>query len=406
MRRHVVLIHRYFAPDTPPYATILATLANHLGDAGFRVTVLTCQPSYNRSVVRRAPARETWASGVRIVRWPVLDDRSSSALKVINLVWFCLRLLTAVPRLGRVDVIMAASTPPLAVAGVASLLARGLGAAFVYHKQDIYPEVTVGLGRQQNWVVRVLRGIDARTDRRASRVVVLSDDMAKTICDRGVAPETVHVVNNFDPWPLEDESERADSVPEPLAAGGDSPLRVVFAGNLGRFQGLEAVFDALVQVRDEPIDFHFFGDGALKPDLIGLIEREQLSRVRVHGFRPPREVASFLADNADLGLVSLAAGVIRAAYPSKTLSYLRQGTPMLALVEGDSELGRTIVEQRIGWQAEPGDAQQLANVLRCAAHDRSGLIDAPYRARALYEREFSQAVRLAQWERMFEELVS
>ena len=59
--QHIVLIHRYFHPDTPPYAAILREIALSLGAAGHRVTVLTCQPSYNRSVVSRAPAREQLA---------------------------------------------------------------------------------------------------------------------------------------------------------------------------------------------------------------------------------------------------------------------------------------------------------------------------------------------------------
>ena len=61
MSRHIVLVHRYFSPDTPPYASILRDIAERLGQDGHRVTVLTCQPSYNRAVVARAPARERLA---------------------------------------------------------------------------------------------------------------------------------------------------------------------------------------------------------------------------------------------------------------------------------------------------------------------------------------------------------
>ena len=65
MTRHVVLVHRYFAPDTPPYASILATSRSASGSDGFRVTVLTCQPSYNRAVVSRHLPASSSASGSR-----------------------------------------------------------------------------------------------------------------------------------------------------------------------------------------------------------------------------------------------------------------------------------------------------------------------------------------------------
>ena len=102
-------------------------------------------------------------------------------------------------------------------------------------------------------------------------------------------------------------------------------------------------------------------------ELERLVEAESLERVEVHGYRPPSEVAEFLATRADLGVVSLAPGVIRAAYPSKTLSYLRQATPILALVESDSELAATVRDEKIGIQVEPGDVEGLVAALRDAA---------------------------------------
>ena len=397
MSRHVVLIHRYFWPDTPPYASILRDVAERLGQDGLRVTVLTCQPSYNRAVVERAPARERLGRGVTVRRWPVLDDRRSSALKLANLLWFCLRLALSLPRLGRVNVVMAASTPPVVLAATASWLARRKGADFVYHRQDIYPEVAVGLGKQEGLLSRTARWADARTDRRAGRVVVLSRDMAETIRARGVPPEATVVINNFDPWPLPDLGSAA----EPHA---DGQLVVVFAGNIGRFQGLETLFQALVALRDDPVDFHFFGAGALSERLESLVSEQGLQRVHQHGYQHPDQVADFLASQADLGVVSLAPGVIRAAYPSKTLSYLRQGTPILALVEGDSELACTVRDERIGIQVEPGDVAGLVAAIRTLSADRSLLGGARERARSLYARSFDKDVRLAQWSQLFERL--
>ena len=390
---HVILVHRYFAPDTPPYASILRELAEHFGTSGYEVTVLTCQPSYNRRVVRRAPRREQLSPHVRVVRFPVLDDRASSMLKTLNLVWFCLCLVVRVSRIGPTDVVMAASTPPVAVAATAAWLARRKGAAFIYHKQDIYPEVVVR-SRPPRLAHKVMRHVDAHTDRRASKVVVLSRDMARTTALRGVKSENVSVINNFDPWQL-DALPDTDGDTAVETTTGD--LTVVFAGNLGRFQGLEELFRAAVTLQADPVRFHFFGDGPLRAELEKLVAAERLSNIEVHGYTDPSDVARFLKDRADLGIVSLTPGVIRCAYPSKTLSYLRNGTPILAIVEGDSELAGTVRAHRIGLQAEPGCVTELVSVLRGLAHDRSQLVGANERARELYEHEFGRARRMEQW---------
>ncbi len=398
----IVLIHRYFWPDTPPYAHILRDIAMRLGETGHDVTVLTCQPSYNRSAVSRTAAREQLAPGVEVRRWSVLPDRRFTAVKAINLVLFCARLLIARRRLGKIDVVMAASTPPIGVAKVGQWFAHLSGARFLYHKQDIYPEVVTapGILRARRWA-SLLRWLDSRTDRAADRVVVLSEDMADTVAARGVKPDQIVVINNFDPWALDDPAD-GDTVPSNEAGG---TFRVVFAGNLGRFQNLETVMAAAIKLRDEEgIAFHFFGDGALRAQLEQQVAIGGFRNVHIHGYRPPAEVAKFLRTQADLGIVSLMPGVIRAAYPSKTLSYLRQGCPVLALVEADSALARTIDVAGAGFHAAPTDPEAVANTVRRLAERPAELLGARRHAADLYREQFSPERQLERWVGLFEDV--
>jgi glycosyltransferase involved in cell wall biosynthesis len=398
----IVLIHRYFWPDSAPYAQILHQLARRLGEDGHQVEVLTCQPSYRPPTGPSAPRRERLGERVTVRRWPVLPDRRYGVAKVVNLVLFCAWLLVTGVRLGRADVVVAASTPPVAVARVASLVARRCRARFVYHKQDIYPEVMVAAGLlRAGRLAGTLRRVDARTERRADRVVVLSRDMAETVRGRGVRPDRIAVINNFDPW-----SADPDGRPSPVDRCGrrpGDPLRVVFAGNLGRFQNLETVLAALARLAAEPlVSTDFFGDGPMRARVEREIARLGL-RARVHGHRPPAEVAQFLRREADLGIVSLLPGMIRAAYPSRTLSYLRHGCPVLALVERESELAEMIVDADAGVQVDPTDADQLAETLRSLAHRPGDLAGAHHRAAALYDR-FRAGRQLDRWTELFDQL--
>jgi colanic acid biosynthesis glycosyl transferase WcaI len=392
-RGRVLLVHRYFAPDTPPYASILSKIATTLAEDGHDVTVITGQPSYNRSTVASAPAREV-VDGVRVIRWPVMDDRRSAARKVANLLWFCSRLVAAFRQFRRADVVMAATTPPVLVALVCSLLARAGGARFVYHKQDVWPEVLEFQGRRSGAWSRLLRRIDAGTEERSDAVVVLSEDMAETVTARGTSPSRIRIINNFDPWPeLGDRPEFS----------ADDALDIVFAGTLGAFQGVEALVRLVELTSTRPtIRWHFFGDGALRP----LVQRlDDGRRVHVYGHRPPAEVASFVATRADLGVVSLNPGVIRAAFPSKTMTYLRNGCPLLTLVEDDSELARLVRDRQLG---VAGGVDQLdevaADLLELAAHpERLG--EARQRAMQAYDELFAMERQLAHWRALATELV-
>lgn len=396
----IILIHRYFWPDTPPYAHILREIAVRLGEAGHQVTVLTCQPSYNRSVVGRAAAWERLSENVQVRRWPVLPDRRFAALKALNLVWFCVRVLLARRSVGPAQVVMAASAPPIAMAMAGRLLARRSGARFVYHKQDIYPEVVTAPGiLPHGRRSAALRWLDTTTERAAARVVVLSDDMARTVEERGVDTSKIAVINNFDPWQIDaGDADADDDVPN---ATGD--FHVVFAGNLGRFQNLETVIAIARELRSEKeIAFDFIGDGALRGTLEDYVARHELRNVRLHGYLPPAELARFLRTEADLGVVSLMPGVIRAAYPSKTMSYLRQGCPVLALVEADSALAQAVESSGAGFHADPTDAAAAAKLIGQLAGRRAELGDARKRARELYAAEFAYDRQLTRWAELFE----
>lgn len=390
----IVLVHRYFAPDTPPYAHILEAIAGRLAGDGHDVTVLTCEPSYRPDHAVAAPRSEV-RGGYRIIRWRVIPDRRSSVLKAVNMVVMCLRILMARKHFAGADVVMAATTPPVLLAACVSLVAGWHRAAFVYHKQDVYPEV-LPPERRRSAAMRVLRRLDAATERRAAAVVVLSEDMASTVRTRHNVHLPLSIINNFDPWSA---APRECSAPRDAKNG----LTIAFAGNLGRFQGLDRVV-ALVRELDpdDGIEFHFFGDGVRGPEIRKLAAA--LPFVTFHGYREPRDVALFLRERADLGIVSVAPGVIAAAYPSKTMSYLRHGCPLLLFVE-PSELSRMVEETGVGLVVSDSQVQEGADALRKLAADPSAVRDSRDAARNLYEERFAAHRQLRRWSGLFQELV-
>lgn len=393
-RGRIVLVHRYFSPDTPPYASILERIAQRLAADGHEVTVLTCQPSYRPEHSQKAPPRER-VNGYDVVRWPVLPDRTSAALKAVNLVWFCLRLVLARRHFAGADAVMAATTPPVLLAAVVCRLARAHGARFVYHKQDIYPEV---MAPEKGWSspMRALQRLDAATERRSAAVVVLSGDMARTVQTRHRRPVPVEVINNFDPWTLRE--------PGDAPTRWEGPLRVTFAGNLGNFQGLDSLRELIeLTSADADVEYHFFGDGARSAEFRELAASRP--NVTYHGFQPAAEVAAFVRDQADLGVVSLETGVIQAAYPSKTMTYLRNACPLLLLVE-ESELSSLVQAEGIGITGDARDLPGLAARLRGLAADRSSLPTARKRALEVYDESFSPDRQLDKWTRLYQGLVT
>src|SRR5699024_7431144 len=341
-----------------------------------------------------AEAYERLADNVIVRRFGVVDDRGSTLLKIVNMVWFAVRLLTESRKLGRVDAIMAASTPPIGIARASLILARIKRAAFVYHHQDIYPEI-LNPSAKPSLLNRVLLRIDVSTDLRCSQVVVLSPDMAETIRRRGIHPERIQIINNFDPWTVNPPSERSG------VSAKSRSLVVAYTGNIGRFQGLDGVFDTLLELRNEDVEFHFIGDGPLRVRLEELVTNNALTNVTVHGQLHPQKVAEFLRQRADVGLVTLNKGVERAAYPSKCMTYLRNQLGLLTAVDPKSALVHDIRAYNAGWNADPDVKGELAEVIKTLIDNRATVTETGENARKMYESEFAPSLALARWVKLF-----
>lgn len=390
----VLVVHRYFWPDTPPYASMLRDIAERWAEDGHAVDVLSTQPSYKPgSAIPRRPRVER-VGRLRVRRVGLLREHGRRAARLLNVAWFPVRTALAVLLRRRpYDVVMTSTVPPVLLAGLTCRAARARGGRFVYHCMDIHPEIGRISGDFANPLLyRLLLRVDRATCRRAAAVVVLSTDMAASVRRRGSTARTV-VVNNFE------LGARADGA-HPSAPGADGRLRIVFTGNVGRFQGLETVLDALGRTR-APVSLTIMGEGAS----VGAL-REQaagLSGAPVT-FLPHGDVAAAraLIASADLGLVSLTSGIYRYAYPSKTMTYLAEGCPVLAVLEPDAELADLLRRDGLGVTAPAGDADALAAVLDRLSADPDELGRIRETARRCGPAAFDKSATLEQWSELLE----
>lgn len=104
--------------------------------------------------------------------------------------------------------------------------------------------------------------------------------------------------------------------------------------------------------------------------------------------------------SADLGLVSLAPKIVRYAYPSKTMTYLSEGLPLLILAETDSELSRSIEAEQIGFAVEPGDRLTIDSTLLALAEKQEDLLQMGQRARTYAEQNFDDQTVLKRWSQL------
>jgi colanic acid biosynthesis glycosyl transferase WcaI len=399
----ILLVQRHYWPDVTATASMTRAIAARLAHDGHEVCVLSSMPSYNEAYAGPVPPHREMLDGHRVIRLRLPRERKRSLLaRVWDMVAFPSLAAAHVLAHGRgYDIVVTGSAPPVVAAAAIRVAARVVGRPYVYHCQDINPEAALLSGLlHRGWRARLLARLDRTTVRKASATVVLSDDMGAALRSRGWDGRNLQTINNF---MVEVPSEPASQV-SPALRKPTGVFRVLFAGNLGLVQGLDVVLQAAERLQQFPdIQFAFVGAGAGKEEL----ERRagpMLGKSVVILPHQPLAVALAMMQEADLGLVSLAPGIIRVAYPSKTMAYLAAGCPVLAVVEAESELAGLISETGVGLTCPPGDPAAIADAILkqrasagAAVSDRAQIV-------SVYRTHFGPQQALNRWSALFREL--
>ena len=368
----ILAVHRYFWPDTPPYASILRSIAESWSDLGHEVHVLSSQPSYkSETFISKKPELE-YLNGLQIRRLNIPPEKRLKGIsRLINILRFSASVFFYILSKKPYDLIMASTAPPVLLSAAASLGAKLTKANFIYHCMDIQPEIGKISGEfKHKCLFNFLRLIDTLVCKSSCRIVVLSSDMKKSLYDRKRCKNiSVEIINNFN---FQDYEDTVESLPTGLSKK-KGVFRVLFAGNIGRFQGLEAFVEAMRYFRErQDIELVFLGEGAAKNKLVEICRNYSLQNIKFYGHRP-LSVAKQIIKSSDLCLVSLAAGVERYAYPSKTATYLSLGCPLLVRVGRNCELTKLVEENGIGEVVLGDDAVKIAHAILSIANDEKRL---------------------------------
>jgi glycosyltransferase involved in cell wall biosynthesis len=224
---------------------------------------------------------------------------------------------------------------------------------------------------------------------RAERILVVGRDIASLILPKLRAhPERVIVAPHW--------GETATIVPRPAV---ESLLRrqlalenrfiVQYTGNVGRTHGIEDLVEAATLLLPEPhFAFLLIGSGAKR----GWAEQQKsarsLTNLTIMDYVPTDDLADALSA-ADVAVISLSAGMSGISVPSRMYNVLASGRPILAICDVDSELGRVVLEENVGWVVPPGQPEKAAELL-CYASTRSEELEAMgRRARQAAERSYT-----------------
>lgn len=360
MARHIAILCDSYPPEVRSAATLMGEVARGLRDRGWEVTVLTTR-------MGRGAAREV---GIRVLGVPSLPLHDVPAWRK-GLAWLALPAVVAGAGalfMRRPDVLWVYS-PPLTLGIAAAALKRRFRCRLVLHVQDLFPDNAVDLGLLRDPIlIRSWRLVEDLSYRAADRVVVHSAGHVPWLCRHPALagrPGAVEIVPNFvDVEAVQALSPDADLKPR---LGLQGRFVFVFGGVMGFAQDLTTVADAARLLRDRSdLAFLLVGDGVARE----AAQRRAggLDNVVFHDWVPPREFAGWLRA-CDAGLVTLRPEMTTPVVPSKTLTFMAAGLPVVAAVPRTSDARDLVSRARCGLWVPAGDARALADACAALASD-------------------------------------
>jgi colanic acid biosynthesis glycosyl transferase WcaI len=244
---------------------------------------------------------------------------------------------------------------------------RRIGASFVYWQQDIHSEAISNVLGQRNaalgWVAGAYyRVIERRIIHGSDNVVTIAPSFRRWLGEGAerMAAKHVRLIENW--APLEDiplmERDNGWAV-EHMRPGR---RRIVYAGTLARKHDPRVLLELARRV---DADVWVFSEGRAARELSDRAALEGPTNLFVRPWLSPADLPKALA-SADLlcAIVEARAGTY--SVPSKVLTYLAAGRPIIGSLPHDNLASETVRRAGAGLISRPGDLQTLvadANLL-------------------------------------------
>ena len=361
--RTLWIITELFPPDETSTAYILGEIANACARE-YDVRVICGPEVYDPRKVLDVQHPFKLDPSVKLIRADGLGtDKNTSWGKARSFIAMSRRLYRLAKRhIGEGDKVLSVTNPaPLTL--LMSRLRKKRCFEWTILVHDVFPENTVPAGLHiPGSAYRYAKRLFDRAYARADRLIALGRDMAEVLRKKAGEGARIEIIEN---WA---EVETIKPLPFP-----EGPIKLGYAGNIGRVQGLDKLVDEL----PEGIELHFYGTGAMEDSL----KRLGKDNVFFHGpyFRSRQ---TEVLGACHIAVVTLSEGMYGLGVPSKAYNIMAAGRPILYFGPPAGEIGLMVRENGIGYLGWP------------EKWDREEMEEMGNRARELAENVFGKSAIL------------
>jgi colanic acid biosynthesis glycosyl transferase WcaI len=273
------------------------------------------------------------------------------------------------------DVVISANTP-LDAQQIIQAAVRERGGRFVFWLQDIYSLGIGNLLQKMNFPLAPFFGhgigqwyqrIEKELLRESDAVVMITEDFAPVLKRWGIDPARVHTIPNW--APCDELQPCPQDNPWSRSHGLAGKFVFLYSGTLGLKHSPAVLLDLAESMRDDPdVVVVVISEGTQAEWLQSQALLRGLTNVRGLPLQP-YELMPEVLSTASVLLALLDEGAGEYSVPSKVLSCLCAGRPLLLSVPALNAGARVVWENSAGLVAPPGDSAAFIRAAMRLRHD-------------------------------------
>lgn len=390
MKKEIWLVSELFYPETISTGYIMTEIAKYLSN-DFKVNIISGPEYYEAKGIEKEYDK---LENIHINRINFKGyNKNKFISRLIGHLTVTLQMFSLMKRLipkgGEVLLV----TNPVFLVPLVSLIVKKRNWNVKLFIHDVFPDnlVISGFLKSKNSLVyKLFSKIFNSAYKKMNTIVVCGRDMKEVFIKKTCAIEKIVVIENW-----------ADIENINFKETANLETNFLFAGNLGRLQGLETLMNVIKAIGNSNCRFTFIGSGAMEKYIKNYVEINALTNVQILDWINREEQDVFLSQ-ASIGLISLKSGMYGLGVPSKLYNLLAAGKPIFYIGDSDSEIHLVIKENNIGWFAESNNEEMIKNtILEIIRYDSLKIKDYSNNSRKLAENVYSKKIILNKINELF-----
>jgi glycosyltransferase involved in cell wall biosynthesis len=346
VQKEILIITNYFPPERGAAANRIYSLAEAMGDADFRVTVVCPLPNYPTGKVfseysGKISSVEAVSFGKikRLWIWP--SNSANKFVRLLSMVSFSLSLILF---------FIFSKTPkkvfvqysPVFVGFTAVCLGRLFAKKIILNVSDLWPLAGLEMGiLKKGTYYSLLQKMEKFCYKNAELIVGQSEEILQHISNYVKKPTFLYRnVPNF-------------GIPKIQETRSSNDIKIVYAGLLGVAQGIYGICQRISFPKN--VSLHIYGAG---PDMEKILKLKK-ENISFYGELGRDELHREL-QNYDIAFIPLIKRIY-GSVPSKIFEYTRLGLPVLYAAGGEG--GEIVKKESLGWVVPVNDLKALQDFI-------------------------------------------